>query len=236
MAWLKWKILPFVLLLSITPIQSKNIGPSVQVSSSFEFDQERSGAPQVPADHVFFANYQKNFSWHDDALLERLWHGLRPNDTEKKALAKRAPTTVVGDAVFKLPSCLGCMRAALLDQTASLDSLTRVFLQQQILIPTAQLQNRCVFYTGVQDHSDYLKRLALWNTASGTFEHPNLSKLATDWACSSNKVTIWVSQELSLSARNDPLLTHVSRTSTQAAIPLAERPKTPTSITTGKCT
>ena len=137
MAWLTWKILPFVLLLSITPIQSKNIGPSIQVSSSFEFDQERSGAPQVPADHVFFANYQKNFSWHDDALLERLWHGRRPNDTEKKALAKRAPTTVVGDAVFKLPSCLGCMRAALLDQTASLDSLTRVFLQQQILIPTA---------------------------------------------------------------------------------------------------
>jgi hypothetical protein len=228
--------LPFVLLLSITPIQSKNIGPSVQVSSSFEFGQERSGASQVPADHVFFANYQKNFSWHDDALLERLWHGRRPNDTEKKALAKRAPTTVVGDAVFKLPSCLGCMRAALLDQTASLDSLTRVFLQQQILILTAQLQSRCVFYTGVQDHSDYLKHLALLGTASGTFEHPNLSKLATDWACSSNKGTIWVSQELSLSARNDPLLTHLSRTSTQAAIPLAERPKTPTSITTGKCT
>ena len=135
----------------------------------------------------------------------------------KKSTRKTSSNTVVGDAVFKLPSCLGCMRAALLDQTASLDSLTRVFLQQQILIPTAQLQSRCVFYTGVQDHSDYLKRLALWDTASGTFEHPNLSKLATDWACRSNKVTILVSQELSLSARNDPLLTYILRTSTQAA-------------------
>jgi hypothetical protein len=193
MAWPKWIILPYLLLSFIPPTQSKNTGPSIKVSSSFDFQPLKQAPPIVPEDHIFYSNHQKNFSWQDPTLQERLWHGRSPPDdthaTKGKGLAKRAPTTVVGDAVFKLPSCLGCMRAQLGDTVASLDTLTRVFLQGQILIPAPQLQGRCVFYTGVQDFSDFAKRAFL----PGAKEHPNLSKLATDWACANNKVTIWVS-------------------------------------------
>lgn len=173
MTWSIWTVLPFLLLSYSTPIKCNNIGPSIDISSSFNFDQEIQEIRetyQFPVDHPFFENHEKPFSWHD--VEAKLWQGRHPKASKERALTKRAPTTIVGDAVFKLPSCLGCMKAQTLGTTASLDTLTRVFLQQQILIPTGQLQDRCVFYTGVQDYVDYAKRAFL----PGAAEHPSKSE------------------------------------------------------------
>jgi hypothetical protein len=73
-------------------------------------------------------------------------------------------------------------------ETTSLDSLTTTVLKAQILLPTTQLQGTCVFYTSVETPEDIAARILL----GGYNLHNGLSKIATDWACANNKISIWV--------------------------------------------
>lgn len=153
----------------------------------------------VPESHVFYNNYQANFSWEDPRLAAAL--GI-PEDVTPATnllgkrdghgrLHKRTPGSGPNDPVFKLPSCLGCIEAQA-GNTMGINDLTTEWLERQMTKTNQQLYNKCVFYTSVprfwQDPIEFLARKRL----GGQSKHHGLSKIASDYACSSNKFTIWV--------------------------------------------
>lgn len=156
-------------------------------------------AAVVPESHVFYNNYRVNFSWQDPQLVAALGipAELTPatNLFDKRSdhrLSKRAPGSSPSDPVFKLPSCLGCIQAQA-GNIVSLNDLTVEWLERQMTKTDAQLRNKCVFYTSVpkirEDENEYNDRGDL----GGQDKHAGLSKIASDYACRSNKYTIWVS-------------------------------------------
>lgn len=187
----------------------RNKAPSMKVTGGASRDLEQveskstesAPVPQVHQDHVFYDSYQSNFSWSDPALQAAL--GIRPASSELNTrdnnLVKRTPGSAPGDPLIKAPSCLGCIEASN-GQTVTLADLNTGYLENQILLkPDSILQDRCVFYTsvpnalaGVLNPADLIELFDRKNLG-GADTHPGLSLIATNWACSTNKVTIWVS-------------------------------------------
>ncbi|KAI1211221.1 uncharacterized protein F4807DRAFT_466539 [Annulohypoxylon truncatum] len=183
-----------------------NKAPSIKVTGQASHGQKQTDSkpeeaapvPYIPQDHVFYDSYQANFSWSDPALQAAL--GIRPipsqMNTRDGNIFKRSPGSTPDDPIFKLPSCLGCYEASQ-GRTVTLADLTTEYLEQQILLPDSLLQDRCVFYTSVPDprkdplstadRAEFFNRVAL----GGEDRHHGLSLIATKWACSNNKVTIW---------------------------------------------
>ncbi|KAK8091451.1 hypothetical protein PG997_001812 [Apiospora hydei] len=170
---------------------------------------DRDMLSHVPETHIFYRNFQINYSWTDERLLQAL--GARPKRGEEAAsskllldkrgsgghaLGKRSPPGgSPGNPIFKVSACLGCLQAQQ-GVVTSLDDLSTEYLEQQILLTDQQMLDRCVFYTSVpsweEDRKERLKRREL----GGEGQHTGLSKIATDWACRNNKVTIWVSSPI----------------------------------------
>lgn len=187
----------------------RNKAPSMKVTgrSSRGVQQVDSSPPEtvpvphISPDHVFYDSYQANFSWSDPALQAAL--GIRPASSElqqrDEIIVKRTPGSAPGDPLVKTPSCLGCIEASN-GQSVTLADLTTEYLENQILLRDSVLQDRCVFYTSVPNSFSFspadLIELFDRRALGGADRHPGLSLIATNWACSSNKVTIWVSSAM----------------------------------------
>ena len=179
-------------------VAAKNKAPRIDVSASIkpfshanlETAGESLEKPVVPEGHVFYDNYLTTFSWTDERLQQRLYHGREPLPSH--GLGRRAPAQIVMGTVIKAPSCAGCVRSLQTGQNADLTSLTVAFLQGEILLSQAQLQGTCVFYTSVMDSTDLAIRPTLAGGVAAASLHPGLSKIATDAACANGKYTIWV--------------------------------------------
>ncbi len=181
---------------------SRNKEPSVVVSGRVIRNPPKRNAEvaetvTIPESHVFYENYQANFSWSDEKLRAAL--GIRDetgttSDHAKRdgEIRKRTPGGTVDNTLIKLPSCLGCIEANQ-GVVTSLKDLSTEYLERQILIPDSRLQDTCLFYTSVPPFT--AEPLEYWDRAAlgGADRHTGLSSIATRWACSHNKVTIWVS-------------------------------------------
>ena len=194
-----------VLFILVSLARCENKAPKVSLRG--RVDYLRRGAPSadspVPPDHVFYQNHQLDFSWTDPALQMALWRGLKTEQQlqaefgakvrrKRQTPGSSGPTNTNPNAVFKLPSCAGCVAAASGAPPPTLQSLSVQFLQNQITYSQPQLYNGCVFYTAVVGPTDFVVRRRL----GGTDVHPGLSKIASDWACSNGRKSIWVSQIL----------------------------------------
>ena len=194
-----------VLFILVSLARCENKAPKVSLRG--RVDYPRRGAPSadspVPPDHVFYHNHQLDFSWTDPALQMALWRGLKTEQQLQaefgaKARRKRqspgspGPTNTNPRAVFQLPSCAGCVAAANGAPPPTLQSLSVQYLGNQIKYTPPELYNGCVFYTAVVGPTDFVVRRRL----GGTDVHPGLSKIASDWACSNGRKSIWVSQIL----------------------------------------
>ncbi|KAK7923666.1 hypothetical protein PG985_007737 [Apiospora marii] len=139
----------------------------------------------VSEDHIFYENYQISFSWADSSTP----HELLARDGN---IIKRAPGSSPDEPVFRLPSCLGCIEALNEPGKVTIDTLSTDYLERQMLTQAVDLLNKCVFYTSVprpfMDLQEWYDRRAL----GGADDHPGLSKIATDYACRNNLLTIWV--------------------------------------------
>ncbi|KAK7968737.1 hypothetical protein PG988_007810 [Apiospora saccharicola] len=144
----------------------------------------------VSADHIFYENYQTSLTWARSSTPHDLGpsHELQARDGN---IIKRAPGSSPGDPLFKLPSCLGCLQAVNEPGKVTIDTLNTDYLERQMLTTAVDLLNKCVFYTSVprafMDIQEWFDRRAL----GGANEHPGLSKIATDYACRNNLLTIW---------------------------------------------
>lgn len=178
-----------------------NKAPSLKVTrgskpwTEKDSSQQKPNIAGVPKDHVFYENYQINSSWSDPRLQAALGipKSLRSRDEH---LVKRTPGSKPGDPIFKLPSCVGCMKAAAGTEKVTLQTLSTDYLQRNMK-PNLNIQDTCLFYTSVpdptktlnpRDFEEWTDRYAL----GGQEQHGGLSKIATDYACGSNKITIWV--------------------------------------------
>ena len=196
-----------VLFILVSLARCENKAPKVSLRG--RVDYPRRGAPSadspVPLDHVFYQNHQLDFSWTDPALQMALWRGLKTEQQLQaefgaKARRKRqtpgspGPSNTNPRAVFQLPSCAGCVAAANGAPPPTLQSLSVEYLENQIkdAYELTELYNVCVFYTAVVGPTDFVVRTRL----GGTDVHPGLSKIASDWACSNGRKSIWVSQIL----------------------------------------
>jgi hypothetical protein len=184
-------------LMGRTPIV--NIKGSIRHSYDRGAHTKEKPCSPVSESHVFYNNYQANFSWDDPRLAASLGvpdgtsFGMRPVTKRdgNSHLHKRAPGSSPNDPVFKLPSCLGCIEAQK-GNTVTLDDLTESYLRRQITKTPPQLYNKCVFYTSVPpygggENTEHLERVAL----GGSHRHKGLSEIATRYACENDKFTIW---------------------------------------------
>ncbi|KAK0757406.1 hypothetical protein N5P37_010129 [Trichoderma harzianum] len=169
-----------------TPKGITNKASAVNVRGHKDTEQKLSN--DVLPEHIFYGNYQVNFSWNNKQLQAAL--GIRPLPSlDKRNIVKRTPGSQPGDPVFKLPSCLGCIEAAA-GKVTSINDLTTEWLEKQILLPDSQLMNRCVFYTSVPKENEDKAEWDLRQTM-GHLDHPGLSWFATDWACNHKLLSIW---------------------------------------------
>lgn len=170
-----------------SPKTIANKAPAVNAHNHKGTEQKFSN--DILPGHVFYENYQVDFSWNNKQLQAAL--GIRPLPSlDKRNIVKRTPGSQPGDPVFKLPSCLGCIEAAA-GKVTSINDLTTEWLEKQILLPDSQLQNRCVFYTSVPKENEDKAEWDLRQTM-GHLDHPGLSWFATDWACKHKLLSIWV--------------------------------------------
>ncbi len=170
-------------------VQGRNQAPKVNIESSVEFKAPSTQAtkhPPVPEDHIFYSNYQANFTWNTPGLQRTLYGDTTPRNGPR--LGKRNPFAKVYGPAFNIPSCLGCIEADAGIKT-SLSDFSTSYFEGQLLYNNAQLKNKCLFYSAVEDLTDGLRRRFL----PGADRHRGLSKVAADWACGQGMLTIWVS-------------------------------------------
>ncbi|ETS76427.1 hypothetical protein PFICI_11814 [Pestalotiopsis fici W106-1] len=182
----------------------RNKSPVVKATGDISFGSEGHKQPlqrrtTVPEDHVFFDNYQANFSWSDPAVRAGL--GIRGPVGDSShldhygALFKRTPGSFPGsdasNPAFRAASCLGCLKRQNGEPVKStIAELSTTYLESKLLKRGPELLGKCVFYTSVpgwlEDPQEKFDRRLL-----GGNEHPGLSKIATDWACGKGYYTIW---------------------------------------------
>lgn len=170
-----------------------NKAPLLHIRAHVQHEQ-KTASDILPA-HVFYGNYQTNFSWSDKQLqgalgIRNLADGEAERNLFKRTPGGGPPGSQPGDPLWKAASCLGCL-AAERGSTVTLADLTIEWLERYIMVPDSALQDTCVFYTSVRYDvtTEADKRAALKHE-----EHRGLSYFATDYACNNGKKTIWVSR------------------------------------------
>lgn len=192
----------------------RNQAPTVRINGlvtsgaqerAYEAPDSSSTLLSVPESHVFYKNYQANFSWSDPKLQAAL--GIVPGAGSESRSFKRdgivgkrsLPGGTADNPVFKASACAGCL-AKQNGEVTSLSDLTVQYLRNNMLVSGSQLKDKCVFYTSVPDATSLTATIAdkleWWERVAlgGASEHRGLSLKATQYACGSNKLTIWVSK------------------------------------------
>lgn len=128
----------------------------------------------LPMNVDFWENHQKPFSWSDPDLQKLLWDGDPPDEDGHHGIDKRAIVPRRFGPAIKLLSCIGCMEKA---GSLELKYWTTERFLKDIIVTPESTRDKCIFYG---------KRRAANMVPEG------LSLIATRFACSSGRTTIWV--------------------------------------------